>query len=365
MAGNPHPVLALDTKYRGYLPAGAWTLCVGAGISRSIAPDWGDLAYEVVLESIDSDLSRVDFDTLVKDSGWSLDSWIQAAANKHIADGKSAASFKSLIESKLYSKIRTAAHGLGIERHLTKVLNFPKNEPRERVIEVCDLIEQSFPNSSLVQIGQALIQAAKSGRGPSSILTFNADTFLETYIDLTLRRDHYLGPGPYGHPKYYFMQVTRPSNTQGDKIPIVHCHGCVAPRWSANKTPRDSRDRLVFLEQEYLAMASASGSWGQISFLHQAQTTKMMFVGMSMSDSNVRRWMSASELEHDKDRHIFSYKSRSNPDHIWLKPEPKDEVGRDLFLYALRHLGIRPAWMLSWEHLGNAVRNLAAVPHEV
>jgi hypothetical protein len=362
MAGNPHPVLALDPKYRGYLPASAWTLCVGAGISRNIAPDWGDLAYEVVSASIDPNLARVEFDALVKESGWSLDSWIQAAANKHIADGKSAASFKDLIESKLYSKIRQAAQGLGIEGHLTKVLNLPKNEPRERVIEVCELIEHSFPSSSLVQLGQTLIQAAKSNRGPAAVLTFNADTFLETYIDLALRRDHYLGPGPHGHPKYYFVQVTRPSNMQGEKIPIVHCHGCVAPHWSESRTPRDSRDRLVFLEQEYLAMASSSGSWGQITFLHQAQTTKMMFIGMSMSDSNVRRWMSASELERDKDRHIFSYKTRSNPDHIWLKPEPKDQASKDLFLYSLRHLGIRPAWMPSWNELGDSLKNLAAIP---
>lgn len=96
MAGSPHPVVALDGKFRGYLPTGARTLCVGAGISRGIAPDWADLAYEVVSETLGSSLARGDFDRLVKDFGWTLDSWNQAAANKHIASGKSAASFNDL-----------------------------------------------------------------------------------------------------------------------------------------------------------------------------------------------------------------------------------------------------------------------------
>lgn len=362
MTGNPHAVIALDSKYRGYLPPRAWTLCVGAGISKDIAPEWGDLAFDVAEESFGKSLTRPFFDVLVKESGWTLDSWIQAAANKHLSDGKSASSFHELIESKLYAKIRRAAQGLGVESHLTKVLNNPKREPKDRVIEVCDLIENTFPKSSLVQTGQALIQAAKLDRGPSAVLTFNADTFLETYIDLALRRDHYRGPGPHGHPKYFFSQVTRPSTMPRDKTPIVHCHGSVAPRWSSTRAPYDSRNRLIFLEQEYLAMASSTGSWAQVMFIHQAQTTKMLFAGMSMSDTNVRRWMNASEVEHDRDRSRFSYKVRSNPDHIWIKPEPKDESARDLLLYSLRHIGIRPAWIPDWGTLGSALLNLAAIP---
>ena len=319
MAGNPHPVIALDGRFRGYLSPQNWTLCVGAGISKGIAPEWSELAHEVVTETFASGINRNEFDQLWAESGWTLDSWIQAAANRHISSGKSAASFKDLIESKLYSKIRNAARSMGIDKELTRVLNLPKSAPKDRVIEVCELIESEFPNSSLVQIGNTLIRAARAGKGPAAILTFNADTFLETYIDLKLRTEHYLGPGPHSHPKYYFVQLTRPTSMQGDKTPIIHCHGSVAPQYSEGKNPRDSRDRLIFLEQEYIAMSHSGAAWGQVTFLHDAQSSRLAFVGMSRSDSNVRRWMSAVESERGMDRHIFSYQSRPNPDHIWIQ----------------------------------------------
>ena len=71
-------------------------------------------------------LSNAEFDDLANSSGWSLDSWIQAAANEHLSQGKSAEAFNELIESILYSKIRDKSKDLGIEKNLTKVLNYPK-----------------------------------------------------------------------------------------------------------------------------------------------------------------------------------------------------------------------------------------------
>jgi hypothetical protein len=362
MAGIPHPVLATDKRFRGYLSPNSWTLCVGAGASKGIVPEWYDLTYEVVTESFSNSLSKDDFAELVNTSGWTLDSWIQAAANEHLSRGKSTDSFKDLIESKLYSNIRNKSKGLGIEKRLTRVLNHPKSEPRDRVIEVCDFIESTFPNCSLIQLADALIRAAKSGHKPKAVLTFNADTFLETFIDLRLRRDHYLGPGPYGHPEYYFVQVTRPSNSNGDKTPIIHCHGCVAPRWSNNSAPHDSRDRLVFLEQEYLAMAAGAAAWSEAIFLYHGQSSKMAFVGMSMSDTNVRRWMSGINTELAKDRPVFDYVERPNPDHIWIRPPPSSDTAREILLSSLRHLGVRPAWLPSWSALGEGLINLGAIP---
>ncbi|MQM38896.1 hypothetical protein KBTX_02917 [wastewater metagenome] len=361
MAGDPHPVLAHDSKFRGYLSPSAWTLCLGAGISKGIAPEWSELARVVVAESFDVDLDDEAFDELVETSGWTLDSWIQAAANEYLLKGKSADSFNDLIESCLYSKIRSKAKGLGIEKHLTKVLNSPKREPKDRVIEVCDLIETEFPASSLVQTAGFLLAAARAGRAPKAVLTFNADTFLETYLDLRLRRDHYRGPGPHGHPEYPYVQVMRPSSNVGNKIPIIHCHGCVTPEWKSGSSPRDSRDRLVFLEQEYLAIANSGGSWAETVFQFHAQSSRMVFSGLSMSDANIRRWMGVSKIECSKDRKIFGYTERPNPDHIWMKPKPKDARFERLFLSSLHHLGVRPAWIRSWEGLEDGLGNLCAI----
>jgi len=185
---------------------------------------------------------------------------------------------------------------------------------------------------------------------------------LETYLDLRLRRDHYLGPGPYSHPQYPFVQVTRTSIASGNKIPIIHCHGAIAPKYSKHKKTRDSRDKLVFLEQEYLAMANNGAAWAETIFLFYAQSTKLAFVGMSMSDSNIRRWMNAINLERSKDSLVFGCTAPSNPDHIWISSKPIIKPAEDIFLTSLLHLGIRPAWINSWSDLEAGLKSLSAVP---
>jgi SIR2-like domain len=124
---------------------------------------------------------------------------------------------------------------------------------------------------------------------------------------------------------------------------------------------RDSRDRLIFLEQEYLRTASTSASWPETLFLFHAQTTRMIFAGLSMSDANIRRWMSASEAELALDHgHVFSGK-RVNPEHLWITRKPTDAILARIELVSMLHLGIRPAWITSWAEVEVALSNLLAL----
>lgn len=357
---NLRPVLCNHDNFKGYLAPHAWTLCLGAGISKGIVPDWHALTHNVVNVAFDTNLSQDEFSNTVRESGWSLDSWIQAAANKYTATGKDSAEFKKLIEVELYSTIRNKASGLGLSKYLIQVLSDPKSAPKDRVIEVCDFLENDFPQSSLLQVGRALISCINHNSSPKAVLTFNADTLLETYIDLRLRKAHYLGPGPHGHPNYPFVQVTRPSINSCDKVPIIHCHGAIAPKESDVKRHRDSRDRLVFLEQEYLAMAASLGAWGESEFLFHAHSTKMVFLGLSMSDTNIRKWMSGINAEKSRDLSIFGCTEAPNPHHIWIKPEPSLTSLKDIYLHSLLHLGVRPGWIENWQATESAIVNLAS-----
>ena len=134
------PVIACNEKFKGYLPSRSWTLCLGAGISKGIVPDWQALAHNVVNNAFGTSLSAAEFEKLVYDTAWTLDSWIQAAANKYTALGKSSSDFQSLIEFELYSIVRTQARGMGLEKYLMQVLSAPKTAPKNRVIEVCDFL---------------------------------------------------------------------------------------------------------------------------------------------------------------------------------------------------------------------------------
>ena len=97
------PVLCLDQKFRGYFADNAWTLVVGAGISKGIVPDWQDLAIAVVRHAYGTALSDQEIKKVFADSGWSMDSWIQAAANAFVATGNSLELFKDVLEEQIYS----------------------------------------------------------------------------------------------------------------------------------------------------------------------------------------------------------------------------------------------------------------------
>ena len=299
------------------------------------------------------------------DSGWSLDAWIQAAANEFVLTGRTQEEFHDLIESLLYARLRTDVGGLTIAKDLLSVLNSPIRAEKNRVIEVCHFFEHTYGDSSLLGGARFLIKAAKANRKPYAIITFNADTLLETLIYLFLRRDHYRRPGPHGHPLYHYKSVNRPAliayNQYKEKTNIFHCHGTIMPRQIVPSRPKDARDRLVFLEQEYLRIASITASWPETLFLYHAQTTRMTFAGLSMSDANIRRWMRASETELSIDyERVFSGK-RLNPEHFWITRQPSDPHLRRVKLVSMIHLGIRPAWINEWTDLEAALSNMLAL----
>lgn len=338
-------VAATDKKFGGYLRHGAYTLCVGAGISRGITPTWLDLTRDIVNDVFGTAYDEPAFASMVPSSGWSLDAWIQAAANELMVRGKTISDVDYLIESKLYANVRDKAKGMGLEKYLTGVLNSPKTEHKNRVIEVWDFLQNSFPESSLLGMVRFLIDAARTDRAPRSVLTFNTDTLLETAIDLALRTEHYRGPGPHGHPAYYYVAVSRPGPGTGSKIPIFHCHGAIAPSSEGNRTPSDGRNRLVFLESEYLSAASSLAMWSQTVFMYYAQAMTLAFVRMSMSDPNIRRWMSAVEQEKAKDRPLLQTDRQTNPQHLWISVPPADAGALRIMLASQLHLGVRPAWI--------------------
>jgi hypothetical protein len=356
-------VEATNLKFRGCVAPGRWTLCLGAGISRGITPTWFDLTLDAVNTVFGSSYDQTSFGKLVADSGWSLDAWIQAAANEYVTRGKTLEEFHELLESILYGKLRSDAHGLPIERHLLQVLNNPIRAEKNRVIEVCEFFEHVYGTSSLLAMVRFLIAAAEKDRKPHAIITFNADTLLETLIYIFLRRNHYKGPGPHGHPLYHYKSVNRPSliphYQRIQKTSI--CHGTIMPKQAIARKPKDSRDRLIFLEQEYLRVASTTAAWPETLFLFHAQTTRMIFAGLSMSDANIRRWMRASETELSIDHNSTFSGPRTNPDHLWVTRIASDMHFRRLQLVSMLHLGVRPAWLNDWTELEQGLRNMLSV----
>lgn len=96
--------------------------------------------------------SQITFDALTASTGWSLDSWIQAAANHFQFHGHTLAEFHTLIEDAIYEDLRQRAATAGVEQDLLEALRWPRNIKRRKVIRVCvcEFLEREYANASLL-----------------------------------------------------------------------------------------------------------------------------------------------------------------------------------------------------------------------
>lgn len=354
---------ATARNFRGNLASGKWTLCIGAGVSRGIVPTWDELTRRLVNDTFSTSFSEDEFRKECSEIGWSLDSWIQACANHFLLTKRTLSDFYELIETHIYSDLRAKSRAYRIEETLLGVLDKPHTCSRKEVSDVCTFFEKEYTKTSLINVTKSLLLALKKKRLPDAIVTFNADTLLHTLIDLYQRRDHYLGPPPHGHPNFAFKTIFRPlESTAREVVPIYHCHGAIKPRGSkAKRAPRDSRDRLVFLESEYIRVATTSASWAETLFMFQAQTTRMLCLGFSMSDPNMRRWFALSNLSAIQDISTFAKITNITPRHIWITTSPASPEIRAIRNESMIHLGVRPGWIDRWADVPAVFENLLSL----
>ncbi|KOE09852.1 hypothetical protein ACS89_16845 [Vibrio parahaemolyticus] len=356
---------SLSIKAKGQIASGKWSLCIGAGVSRGLVPTWDELARRVVNNAFSSNYTYEEFHQKLGAQGWSLDSWIQAAANKYKADGKSDSDFSALIEKNLYEDLRKQAQIDGLEKELVLALNSPRQLNRDLVFQLCDFFYRHYSQTSLVSLAEFLVKADKEDKLPFSIITFNADTLLHTLFELFQRRDHYNQPPPHSHPEYRFRTVFSAfAGVPHIKRPIFHIHGAIKPRGKfKGANIYDSRDKLVFLEQDYLKVATSASTWPETLFMYQSQSTNMVFVGLSMSDPNIRRWLGSGHGYALEDVR----KINQNDDidfvhrHYWFTSKSGDQDVDNVIGYGLGHLGVKTVFLNSWSELQPGLLNMLAI----
>jgi hypothetical protein len=120
------------------------------------------------------------------------------------------------------------------------------------------------------------------------VITFNADDHLENEANRGHhpRRDPVLWPiaRESGHP--------RASRGAGGKppIPVYHVHGFL-PRAGAARRWLDAPDTLVFTDAEYWATVASPLSFANRVVAQALHDSTCIFVGLSMSDVNLIRWL--------------------------------------------------------------------------
>ena len=260
---------------------------LGAGVSIDAKlPNWDDLLKRL-LEKAKKDkgltLDKDDYDCLFKDCG-----------SSSIILGRLVSTFFNDDENEFRKAIQQALY------------QGDKYEPGALAMAICNLIKYKYKNKSL-----------------TSIITYNYDDLIER----GLKEKGLLNIPVFGN------------QNQSIYIPIYHVHGYL---------PQDDDiwSTIVLSEKEYHDIYKTAYHWSNVEQLHAMQRSVCFFIGLSMTDPNLRRLLDISYGErtdseyHDIRHFAFLRKGDVSKD---LKGEKATEFRRKME-DMLKGLGVAVIW---------------------
>lgn len=285
---------------RRALSSGQLTLVCGAGISIDAGvPDWSNLLLgllEKVLEKI--------------------------SENGSIKLGK-------IDPAELSSRYSTLIMAKYLKLNLGK--DFYKN--------VRDALYERVPETG--KIIQSVVQLARPQRGRNSldsIITFNFDDLLERNLKAeNVNHRSVSGEG------------VRPSS---EELPIYHVHGYLPRNGALNE-----KDVIVFSEDAYHTQFIDPFSWSNLVQLNKLSSNSCLFVGISLSDPNLRRLLDVANRKNEGG--VLS--------HYLIKKVPVDTDNkvRDELAYILEEqdasgLGLNMIWVEDYSDIPKVIDQIAA-----
>lgn len=344
-------LLEVQAAHRGF------TLCVGAGTSLNADgrrphpfPLWGELVDRLVARA-DPRFAAKSAPPALRSFGF--DALIQAAANRL---GGSDEAFAEVLATELYADLRAAVpvadwplFARCLEAHK------PADVVRADWERFHGAVVSAFPTLTALGLAEALVEVADGPRAPLAVLSFNAEPLLFALLNATIALGTKKGSG-----KQRFDCVTRAvAPRDRSRVPFYFCHGLLPVPASASKTARRAAvDKLVFSESDYLSLANTSFAWQSSVFLNACATSTVIFVGLSMTDPNMRRWLAwVHENRRDELRRTEAHHGDSTS-HFWIHKRPSTAEEQEWIELSLAHLGVRLVWVEQWTELGPLFRRM-------
>ncbi|MEO7049688.1 MAG: SIR2 family protein, partial [Ferruginibacter sp.] len=267
-----------------------WTLVIGAGISSPLFPTWPDLIRSMFTDVYNSkDLSQVN--TIIE--SFPLDSILQSLKNySTLSDEEFTMRLSEILYKTLWDNLDSKDRKL-----IFRILANPIPGGLEDKIwgSYFEIMKDKYSNYSFYKVAETLYSGYLKGIKPASIISFNAEPLLYATL-ASLIREYYEGKKDNVEKRKQRLDiVTRSISSTGEgRIPFYHIHGYLPVPYLNKKTKKslESPDKLVFSETEYLNLANSNFSWQSSVFLHSSYSSNLIFLGLSFSDLNLRKWLS-------------------------------------------------------------------------
>lgn len=352
--GQPERALKARDRLLAQYQKDGLVLFLGAGVSLgSGIPSWNSLIEDVLQQ-----VGIGDYDT-VKRAFPSLLTQFELAGLR--AGGQKA--FAEILYDCLYEQ-----PGF---KHLKSLLkSIPRGrEEQPKWSQWDDLRKELAKNETLRDVGDLLVlddsEKRTLMRNPQihAVLTVNADNLLELYCLAKTSGKHRL-----------VTMVDRASvGDHPDATPVYHLHGTLDARdenFRRTDSPcvgdnlqeitDDLLPRLVFRESEYYETIAKPASFVNHTPQSYFQRLNVLFIGTSLDDLNIRRWLYSSFQERVEQRtkylrelHWKFYKDAKSEAklesvrHFWLRSKKEEAISCERAKWVdlvMSELGVQVVW---------------------
>jgi SIR2-like domain len=307
-------------------------LALGAGVSKGCAlPDWRQLLKRIAQRCY-GDRGPALIVDMIRD-GYTL----PAIATILEADCPKRSKFGEIIRDALYDKFpyyRKSTRG----RHSVEFVKFVRvnNPTLSAIAALCALKQRStFTTNPLVH----------------GIVNFNFDSTLREYT-----RERYR--------PVFLRTVERPSaEAIPGRINVYHVHGFFQfLKGRIGKPAEEAPDIRVFTEQDYFNFFNQPNSLFSYTFLYLLRAYRMLFIGMSLKDDNIRRLLHYSKKEiyesYKKEKVSAEKAEEDSVRHYAIqKYEPSDRL-KKITETSLRRLGVRVLWVKNFLEVPERLQQL-------
>lgn len=275
------------------------TFFLGAGVSRSEGlPDWKQLLISILEKRENRRLGEDDFKKMLEANGNSM--IILARYIRSLYDEKENGALEQDIHAILYSRRKTTTINSKTIREICNLVKRPENKVR-------------------------------------SIVTYNYDDLIEQQLKAI------------GFDAYSMYKMHEPNSG----FPVCHVHGILGQDKKAYTS-------IVLSEQDYHEQYLRPFLWSNIEQLHALQNHNCFFVGMSMTDPNLRRLLDSTKggknSRNQQDFHCFAFLSKNSV-------TEGIRQGREAYLdrqrSILENLGVRVVWYDDHNELPDLLKKLA------